>query len=148
MQVPAPRISKVRLADRKLLNLFRPFSQLAADNQYAPLGLVLLAVLARVSSVVSELLPPDQPLGSVQDSPAVGKISPIFQNSTEGDRGVAISRGDMDLTVPATPTITGLATLRVTAASAGPTHQSKKKRSKTKTRSKGDELSSLFGTIE
>lgn len=36
----------------------RTFSQLAADNQHAPIGILLIALLARVHSILEAILPP------------------------------------------------------------------------------------------
>lgn len=59
---PSPPI--VAQAQQKL-NHFSAFAQLTADNQYAPLGLVLLGALAQLHTAISPLLPaapPPRPL--------------------------------------------------------------------------------------
>ncbi|KAL3963676.1 hypothetical protein ACCO45_000680 [Purpureocillium lilacinum] len=76
------------------------FSQLAADNQHAPLGLLLLAVLGRVDTVLATLAPSDDaktlPPPAVQSSRAnVTTARPMpAETETEApppDLGVAVS---------------------------------------------------------
>lgn len=73
----------------------RAFTQLAADNQYAHLGLALLGVLAQVNAAITPILPP--PLEGIDDT-TVGETSqpPIAQKEEVGetvaDMGVAVSR--------------------------------------------------------
>lgn len=50
----------------------RAFTQLAADRQFAPLGLVLLAVLAQVEGAVRGLVPPDAVPGQTGEEAGTG----------------------------------------------------------------------------
>ncbi|ODA82711.1 hypothetical protein RJ55_01220 [Drechmeria coniospora] len=80
------------------------FSQLAADNQHAPLGLMLLAVLARADTILGSLVPSQKP--QAPPSPTVG-VDPrptklekpagiaVPAESSVSDRGVAVSRQDI-----------------------------------------------------
>ena len=59
------RISKMRYSKRTNANQGNPnqnstFTQLAADNQHAALGLMLITVLAKASTLLSGLLPRDE----------------------------------------------------------------------------------------
>lgn len=69
----------------------RAFSQLAADNQHAPLGLLLLTVLARIHTALSPLLSVDNPNSKPQ-------LKPNRSNDlTNQDKGVAIARQELPL---------------------------------------------------
>lgn len=82
----------------------RAFTQLAADNQYAPLGLVLLGVLAQIEAGISPMLPaeditaavqpPNEPELSMHDTPSVVPDTDI-SNAESRDFGVAISREEV-----------------------------------------------------
>ncbi|KAF4950348.1 hypothetical protein FSARC_13234 [Fusarium sarcochroum] len=84
------------------------FSQLAADNQHAPLGLLLLSILARVSTLLSHLIPADydhEPSASVIAKPASSRTdlssapqasATATEASSPGvDMGVAVSRDEL-----------------------------------------------------
>ncbi|SPN98327.1 uncharacterized protein DNG_01377 [Cephalotrichum gorgonifer] len=83
---------------------YRSFSQLTADNQYAPLGLVLLGTLARFNSIISSLLPSDPgptpaprlQLTAVAERSRAGNRAPSPAPTPEHqmDLGVAISRDE------------------------------------------------------
>ncbi|EOO02848.1 hypothetical protein UCRPA7_1629 [Phaeoacremonium minimum UCRPA7] len=83
---------------------FMAFTQLAADNQYAPLGLVLLGVLAQIEAAMSPLVPTEVVAATVQ-SPLDAElstqctpsaISDVGASQGEAhDFGVAISRDEV-----------------------------------------------------
>ncbi|CAM1510327.1 Fc.00g006620.m01.CDS01 [Cosmosporella sp. VM-42] len=69
------------------------FTQLAADNQHAPLGLMLVAVLARVHTLLSDLMPSElafKPAAAIAEPASLGD-----EPSLSVDRGVAISRHEL-----------------------------------------------------
>ncbi|UZP35322.1 hypothetical protein NXS19_003138 [Fusarium pseudograminearum] len=89
---------------------FVAFSQLAADNQHAPLGLLLLSVLASTHTLLSHLVPSENEhespstddinaASTVSDTP--GPLTSTVQSieaeapSTETDMGVAVSREEL-----------------------------------------------------
>ena len=69
----------------------RAFTQLAADNQYAPLGLLLLGVLADIHVAVKLVLGKDD-----EAATEGGDLETTTVTATE-DLGVAISREDVEL---------------------------------------------------
>ncbi|KAJ6441675.1 ribonuclease MRP protein subunit RMP1 [Purpureocillium lavendulum] len=79
------------------------FSQLAADNQHAPLGLLLLAILARVETVLVILVPHEhnntQPSSLTtqpyRDDANNAHPSPRETELRAPDHGVAVSREDI-----------------------------------------------------
>ncbi|KAM0352387.1 hypothetical protein ACHAPU_002054 [Fusarium lateritium] len=85
---------------------FVAFSQLTTDNQYAPLGLLLLSVLARINTVLSHLVPIDhnhehstsavtkQTFSDVKRPTPPHSITPEAPSSGL-DMGVAISRDEL-----------------------------------------------------
>ncbi|KAB5558378.1 hypothetical protein GE09DRAFT_1221496 [Coniochaeta sp. 2T2.1] len=73
------------------------FTQLAADNQYAHLGLGLVGVLAQVNAAVEMLVPPEETDGDAAVT-AAGKTvtgKGITDATDVPDMGVAISRGEI-----------------------------------------------------
>ncbi|KAM0543572.1 hypothetical protein ACHAPJ_012238 [Fusarium lateritium] len=87
---------------------FVTFSQLAADNQHAPLGLLLLSVLARINTLLSHLVPAEY--SHETSTPAIAKLessradlpsapqtsATVAEASSSGvDMGVAISRDEL-----------------------------------------------------
>ncbi|KAF4446038.1 Ribonuclease MRP protein subunit rmp1 [Fusarium austroafricanum] len=85
---------------------FVAFSQLAADNQHAPLGLLLLSVLARIHTLLSHLVPTNH--DGESSISAVTKSMPLEPNRStplelttaeapapDVDMGVAISRDEL-----------------------------------------------------
>lgn len=134
-----------------------PFTQLAADNQHAPLGLMLLAVLARTAAVICETLPEDpvSPVvsalaakptyGTSDDSPVYFGISP------EADKGVAIPRGNRTssncvVSSEAKPS-SNPKEGQSDQVQRGRTMITKKKKKKTKSPRESDDFSSLFGSL-
>ncbi|KAF4333029.1 ribonuclease MRP subunit rmp1 [Fusarium beomiforme] len=94
---------------------FVTFSQLAADNQHAPLGLLLLSVLARTNTLLSKLVPDHDNEDSVS---AFSKRTPSKPNKSQApdvamgeasspgmDMGVAISRHELPSTQKKVKTI-------------------------------------------
>ncbi|KAF5530673.1 ribonuclease mrp subunit rmp1 [Fusarium mexicanum] len=84
---------------------FVTFSQLAADNQYAPLGLLLLSVLARTNTILSQLVPDhdhNPPISTstkpMPSEPSKHKTSDLGTDDASNagvDMGVAISRDEL-----------------------------------------------------
>ena len=81
----------------------RAFSQLVADNQHSPLGLLLLTELARVQQLLADILAIDSSDSSLQDGLPQSERSIVRHsiqspsNCVEGDKGVTISRDKMAL---------------------------------------------------
>ncbi|KAF4975783.1 hypothetical protein FZEAL_7476 [Fusarium zealandicum] len=146
------------------------FSQLATDNQHAPLGLLLLSVLARINRLLSDLVPADNnpahpPLAIVKPTPSGTSTPQLFDpTETSGsgmDMGVAVSRNEL---VPrqksATPQlITKLApnshkpppkelkSKKLSKDAAENSSIDIKEKPKKKKKKAGDALSSLFGSL-
>ncbi|KAL7894179.1 hypothetical protein HDV63DRAFT_271261 [Trichoderma sp. SZMC 28014] len=132
------------------------FSQLAADNQHAPLGLLLLAILARIHTALS-------PLSSIDNS--VPKPQPKANRTndlTNQDKGVAIAR-ELPLSKNSPSTTQHLSDSndqqqgskidreaikppKSKLKEASPSSSISKDKKKKK-KSKGDALSSLFGSL-
>ncbi|KAF5021109.1 hypothetical protein F66182_6851 [Fusarium sp. NRRL 66182] len=103
-----PALTRAKWMSRHVVpRAFVAFSQLAADNQHAPLGLLLLSVLARVHALLSHLVPADfdhraghstvtKPASSGADIPAPLLPTGAQNPSSEMDMGVAISRDELD----------------------------------------------------
>ncbi|KKP00411.1 hypothetical protein THAR02_07480 [Trichoderma harzianum] len=126
------------------------FSQLAADNQHAPLGLLLLAILARTHTAITQLL--DQPIIPLQPSTT-------RPNDVNQDKGVAVARQKQP------PPTERLKTQSTTNQPPSDEQQGEKldrdaikpskskskeipsKEKKKKKKAKGDALSSLFGSL-
>ncbi|KAF5634518.1 ribonuclease mrp subunit rmp1 [Fusarium sp. NRRL 52700] len=148
---------------------FVTFSQLAADNQHAPLGLLLLSVLARTNTILSQLVPDhdyNRPISTstktMPSEPSKHSISDLGTDDTPNagvDMGVAISRDEL-MSTQKKPKALPKADLRSKDLQLKE-HESKmvhtgtkkipsksdtidKPRKKTKNR---DELSSLFGSL-
>ncbi|KAL8303811.1 hypothetical protein RB597_004809 [Gaeumannomyces tritici] len=100
------------MRDYLIPRAYPSFTQLAADNQFAHLGLLLLGVLAQVHDLVSLILPPRiegdaaegvkcaaaSPLRiEARPVPAVGTAAlvPAVASSNPDDLGVAVSRDDV-----------------------------------------------------
>lgn len=124
------------------------FSQLAADNQHAPLGLLLLAILARIHTALSPL---SVDIPSTKSQPKTNRSNDL----TNQDKGVAIARQELPLTkgIPSVTSTEGI-------ISSGQQQQGSKigreankpsssisKEKKKKKKGKGDALSSLFGSL-
>lgn len=84
------------------LRTCRSFTQLTADNTFAPLGLFLIGVLASINSVLAGLLPPQEaspPLIGSSNTEMRSLQAPAPQfGSGEVDLGVSISRDESQST--------------------------------------------------
>ncbi|KAM0473851.1 hypothetical protein ACHAPX_007899 [Trichoderma viride] len=128
------------------------FSQLAADNQHAPLGLLLLAILARIHTALS-------PLSIDNSVPNPQPKTNRANDLANQDKGVTIARQEL-------PSVTS--TERINSSEqqqqgskidreatkppkskkeASPSSPSISKDKKKKKKGKGDALSSLFGSL-
>lgn len=138
----------------------RPFTQLVADNQHAPLGLLLIAILARVSSVLTQHLPVDNTnptTSTTTPTPVAAAVEPKRKSTAdipgqiEPDRGVAISREDLKSSRKKSPSFSEQRP--AAALHPSPPMQTKaleekpKKKKKSKKSQKGDDFSSLFGSL-
>lgn len=143
-----------------MLTTASAFTQLAADNQHAPLGLMLLAALARINTLLSRLVPS----GRTSD-PATTATTPNTESSSnrpgeEVDLGVAVSREEVaipklskqepDRGAPKESSSTGakakkhVKNRRDVVEDAPGDHKEKKRKKK----KKGDDaLSSLFSSL-
>ncbi|KAB5570338.1 hypothetical protein GE09DRAFT_704328 [Coniochaeta sp. 2T2.1] len=85
------------LGDEIVPRAYLAFTQLAADNQYAHLGLALVGVLAQVNAAIELLVPPEE-TDSDDAVPAAGKTVPgngTIDATDVTDMGVAISREEI-----------------------------------------------------
>ncbi|KAG5754107.1 hypothetical protein H9Q72_008104 [Fusarium xylarioides] len=148
---------------------FVTFSQLAADNQHAPLGLLLLSVLAQTNTILSQLVPDHDhipPISTITNpmpsEPNKHKISDLGTDDAPNagvDMGVAISRDELLSTKKKTKPVPRADSrskdLKLKEYEAKTTHTDTKKipsksdtidkpRKKTKN---SDELSGLFGSL-
>lgn len=165
LPMPPSLNAKVRKLTKSQISYNRAFSQLAADNQHAPLGLLLLAILARIHTALSPLLSSDNPITKPQ--PKTNRSNDVANQ----DKGVAIARQELPLSKNATPS-TSAERLKtaITQNLSDPNEQqgqgskidrealkppkSKVKeasssisKEKKKKKGKGDALSSLFGSL-
>ncbi|KAL4725594.1 Ribonuclease MRP protein subunit rmp1 [Fusarium chlamydosporum] len=154
---------------------FVTFSQLAADNQHAPLGLLLLSVLARTNTLLSHLVPSEHNHESLpmtveklitSGSDTHGQLNSTTQSiaaeapDTETDMGVVISREELlsqKKTAKSIPkSDQPLKDLKSKERKHKMVHEEVPKRSskddakdkpKKKKKKGGDALSSLFGSL-
>ncbi|KAL7805393.1 hypothetical protein V8C44DRAFT_340930 [Trichoderma aethiopicum] len=175
---PSPPPRAIWLSRHFIPRAYIAFSQLAADNQHAPLGLLLLAILSRVHAVVTQLLDRANTTSSTASTttkqPSLSRHRPV--DASNQDKGVAISRDVLPpptqpterlQSLPPTTTTTtttsgrpslddphsedaspeGVTTtpLSKTKPKEAPSKEDKKRKKKKK--GKGDELSSLFGSL-
>ncbi|EWY91701.1 hypothetical protein FOYG_08713 [Fusarium oxysporum NRRL 32931] len=148
---------------------FVTFSQLAADNQHAPLGLLLLSVLARTNTLLSQLVPDHDhnPPISTSTEPMPSELSKHQTSDLKTDdapnagvdMGVAISRDELlstqKKTKPVPKADSRSKDLKLKEYETKTTHTDTKKISsksdtmdKPKKKTKNsDELSSLFGSL-
>ncbi|KAF5619401.1 ribonuclease mrp subunit rmp1 [Fusarium tjaetaba] len=157
----------VWVANRMLVSTHSTFSQLAADNQHAPLGLLLLSVLARTNTILSQLVPDhdhDPPISSsakpMPSEPSKHETSDLRADDAPNagvDMGVAISREELMSTQKKTKPVPDSRSkdLKLKEYETKTTHIDTKRipsksdtidkpRKKTKS---SDELSSLFGSL-
>ena len=128
------------MRDHVVPRSYLSFSQLAADQQHAPLGLMLLAVLAKVHAVLIDINPTEE---TPQLKPVVsGNVDAVREQAPErSDRGVSVSRnGTLKTSQPAQSTFQG----KKRPASEANDEPKTKTKKKKKTR---DELSNLFGSL-
>ncbi|KAF7544621.1 hypothetical protein G7Z17_g9796 [Cylindrodendrum hubeiense] len=138
------------------------FTQLAADNQHAPLGLMLLGILARINSLLSNLVPSDHASESTSTPATVVTLDPASSSARPDehlDMGVAVSRDELaipkppsrepDRVVAKEPSSKegkakklAKSTADVVKDTPGNIKEKKKKKKKG-----GDALSSLFGSL-
>ncbi|UNI16278.1 RNase MRP subunit [Purpureocillium takamizusanense] len=143
------------------------FSQLAADNQHAPLGLLLLAVLSRVDTVLATLVPSDDSAALLapevnlpRASVTVAHSMPMETEAPPPDLGVPVSRQVIPHPVEKhdkhayerSPSESNKKRPRDTTADVAATGASGERReSKKKSRKKGkdgsDAFASLFGSL-
>ncbi|OHF00093.1 hypothetical protein CORC01_04501 [Colletotrichum orchidophilum] len=162
------------LLDPTIPSSFSSFTQIAADNQHAALGLVLLGLLARINSAVALLAPPRPekvtPVGDAASSSSTGQVVVAVaderqhQSESKG-LGVAISRDQLKLAAKPSdhrsssrnidevvPAVLPPKKRKLIAASALDTKPNKpakeensvKKKKKSK---KGDDFSDLFSSL-
>ncbi|KAF5590241.1 ribonuclease mrp subunit rmp1 [Fusarium pseudocircinatum] len=159
----------VWVANRMFVSTHSTFSQLAADNQHAPLGLLLLSVLARTNTILSQLVPDhdhNPPISSstkpIPSEPSKHKASDTRADDAPNagvDMGVAISREELLSTQkkmkPGPTADSRSKDLKLKEYETKTTHTDTKKipsksdtidkpRKKTKN---SDELSNLFGSL-
>ncbi|OAA37485.1 hypothetical protein NOR_07184 [Metarhizium rileyi] len=134
---------------------FHRFSQLAADNQHAPLGLFLLAVLGQIHGVLPGLLPRNaaDAKASAQKPPNPPLPNyPSVADAQHTDKGVAIPRettvlvGD-DAVTPQSKKRNRDDAKPDAKGTAQNGSGKDKKRAKKKKKRTDDELSSLFGSL-
>ncbi|KAJ4260708.1 RNase MRP subunit [Fusarium torreyae] len=170
-----PALARAKWMKRHVVpRAFVTFSQLAADNQHAPLGLLLLSVLARINTLLSHLVPAEyshetstpaiaKPEYSQTDLPSAPHTSAtgVEASSSGVDMGVAISRDELvsSRKTKMKPLLKSEMRLKeATSKERKPrvlhtdTHKSSlkedtKDRPKKKKKKGGDALSSLFGSL-
>ncbi|KAJ4322307.1 RNase MRP subunit [Fusarium piperis] len=150
------------------------FSQLAADNQHAPLGLLLLSILARINRILSDLVLTDQnPPTTASASTKPTTTDPILSSNSQAstpagtdgpdiDMGVTISRNEV---LPIRKSTTSQLDTKPDSHPTEPPSKERKLKSLTKDIKKssskdpakdkpkkkkkkgGDALSSLFGSL-
>ncbi|KAF5716451.1 ribonuclease mrp subunit rmp1 [Fusarium mundagurra] len=156
------------VANRMFYSTRSTFSQLAADNQHAPLGLLLLSVLARTNTILSQLVPDhdhNPPISTstkpIPSEPRKHKSSDLKADDGPNagvDMGVAISRDELLSTQKKTKSVPKADSrskdLKLKEYEAKTTHTDTKIPSKSDTIDKprkktknSDELSSLFGSL-
>lgn len=154
------RVSAVLLesfAVASCLTLRSAFTQLAADNQHAPLGLMLLAVLAQVHTLLSDLVPSDIVVTAGQTSDvkdSSGQEAAPLKTSGP-DMGVAISRRELMSAAQDTsqqrgkppPETPSLGEDKPKKRKEKVVEKDQKLKPKKKKKKAGDELSSLFGSL-
>lgn len=128
----------------------RAFSQLAADNQFAPLGLLLLGVLADVHVVVRLLLGEEDGAAA---SPAlrIPEVADKGQEAAAGmaaaeDLGVAVSRESIGLAGHVEGVDSETRGSSNQARDTAPVLRSREK-AKKKRKKQGDEFDDLFSSL-
>ena len=135
---------------------FSPFTQLVADNQHAALGLMLVALLARIAALLTEILPADTPAPALSTSIRASSLATDpalrYGETVQTDKGVTIERGNA-CAIPDSSsrnTTEGRETTskrKATGTDSTPHEDKIKKRKKVKAVKKGDDFSSLFSSL-
>ncbi|KAH7140573.1 hypothetical protein EDB81DRAFT_885299 [Dactylonectria macrodidyma] len=86
---PPPVVHAKYMVHHVVPRAFIAFTQLAADNQHAPLGLLLLGVLARIKGLLSGLVPSEN----------TSKPGPMPTNDVKRNLGLPSTRPDEDVDV-------------------------------------------------
>ncbi|KAH6603428.1 hypothetical protein Trco_008203 [Trichoderma cornu-damae] len=148
---PPPPPRAVWLNKHLVPRAYIAFTQLAADNQHAPLGLLLLAVLSRIHTALSRLLA-DSLSPPSASTPAKAPPSDRAGDAAGQDRGVAIARRglappakDILPQCPSDDQQTKPPNAESRDASSSSSRDKEKRKKKKK--GKGDQLSSLFGSL-
>ncbi|CAG9993327.1 unnamed protein product [Clonostachys byssicola] len=123
---------------------YKAFSQLAADNQHAPLGLLLLTVLARVHALLTYILPAEEqaPPAFSSTQQALPRVTPEYGSKV--DKGIAVARDSRENTRAESLTASSKSLGKPIRPKSAAEEKKSNKKSKKK---KKDELSSLFGSL-
>ncbi|KAL7789836.1 hypothetical protein V8C37DRAFT_385876 [Trichoderma ceciliae] len=164
---PSPAPPRAVWLDKHFIpRAYIAFTQLAADNQHAPLGILLLTIISRIHAVLSQLLVDNL---KIPPTPAKPRPSNGSEDATNQDKGVAIARQELLPPPPPPPpmnnTPQSIERLQTTTQRPTPKHQISKldqsgikpsqtiskeassKEKKKKKKGKEDALSSLFGSL-
>ncbi|KAJ0302033.1 hypothetical protein COL516b_007541 [Colletotrichum fioriniae] len=82
------------LLDSTIPSSFSAFTQLAADNQHAALGLVLLGLLARINSVVTLLAPAPTPAPRLEKAIPAGDVATTSSSFSTTKSAAAVTVAD------------------------------------------------------
>ncbi|EXF82551.1 hypothetical protein CFIO01_13101 [Colletotrichum fioriniae PJ7] len=82
------------LLDSTIPSSFSAFTQLAADNQHAALGLVLLGLLARINSVVTLLAPAPTPAPRLEKAIPAGDVTTTSSSFSTTKSAAAVTVAD------------------------------------------------------
>lgn len=152
-----PLVFSRRVKSRLETNWRSAFTQLAADNQFAPLGLLLVGALARFNSAISPLLPaPDPPAVADRSREVRNKLS-VPEPAPAMDLGESISRHDFSMSAvpqskakklvpPECESATPVLEPAELASKIRDTDKVKKKKKKKKAAA-GTDLSDIFGSL-
>ncbi|KJZ73370.1 hypothetical protein HIM_07164 [Hirsutella minnesotensis 3608] len=157
---PVPRrhdaVARARwLTTHAVQRAYVAFTQLAADNQYAPLGLLLLAVLARIHNILVEFAPAQLPPATAPD---VSQQQPALSGPSVANPATAVDTPDHGVTVARLDVhIGGVPAVQTDSTVSRPKHTKPQneaspgkdglKTKRTKKRRGGDALSSLFSSL-
>ncbi|PHH62414.1 hypothetical protein CDD81_7133 [Ophiocordyceps australis] len=148
---PDARPHLYRLNNHLLPRAYISFSQLVSDEQFAPLGLLLLTILARVNSILAA----NDHQQQTQSSTAPSLLTPTAPHQSHHlDRGVAITRPSSP---PAPASLLDSTPLHKSSVNrAPPTWHSNqpqktsvtKNKNRSKRKKNSDALSSLFASLD
>ncbi|KFA65469.1 hypothetical protein S40285_00454 [Stachybotrys chlorohalonatus IBT 40285] len=126
-----------------------PRCYLTADNQHASLGLLLLAVLARLSAILSTILPEATTRPSTaapsSNAPSAQEQDQAASGGLDRDRGTVVSR--QHLAVQHAELAQDRSRPKPPSPAPPPSKTSKPNKKRKKRSNKDDELSSLFGSL-